>query len=115
VGRGETLLGCRLDVDAVAATDSLSPRDLLPGDELRDANEPFDLPREPAPPPRILVPALDVREQRRGLVAERLRSGRLFGVDGVLQLRRAEVAVDQPVQVLAEPEAELDVALGDLR
>ncbi len=61
VGRGEPLLGRRPDVDAVAAPDGVPPRDLPPGDELRDADEPFDLACEPTSSLRVLVPALHVR------------------------------------------------------
>ena len=106
----EALLRRALDLEPVAAPDGVAPRHLDPGRHLGDALEPVDLRGQPAPPLLFEVGHRDVRAKRARFLEELLERLRVaFG-----ELRRPVVAVDEPVDVLAEPEPEAQVPLGDL-
>jgi hypothetical protein len=108
----EPLLRRGLDVESVTASHRLAPADRSAGNQLGDALEPGELRRKPVPPLRILN-GVEVDANSARLVDQRFGVDLRFGLDDRLQLRRAEVRIDEPVNVLAEAEPEEDVALCD--
>ena len=90
--------------DAVAALDLVRVGELFAGEHAGVGAQTLGLVAQPA----VLEPG----EQRVAVRDELCRVGRLRCVDLLLQLRRAVVRVDEPVDVPPEPQAEEDVVLG---
>jgi len=93
----------RFRADAVAAFDLVGVGELLAGEDAGVRAKAEHLVSEPA--------VADICEQRLGVGRERGRVHERLGVGLLLQLERAVVRVDEPVDVPAEPQAEQEVAL----
>src|SRR5581483_4035336 len=99
--------GRPLRPDAVAPLDLVHVGDRLAREHARVRGERLDLVGQPA--------VLQVGEERVGVVGEPGRLDRLLGADALGEGGRAVVGVDEAVDVPAEAQAELEVALGDRR
>ena len=97
--------------DAVAALDLVGERELLAGELARDRLDADELGAEPAAP--LFLQPVELGPEPGCLLCERRRFGERLRADPLLDRRIAVVGVDEPVDVPPEPEAELDVALGD--
>ena len=98
--------------DAVAPLDLVDERDLLARKAARDGLETKQLGAQPVP--ALFLEPVEVLDQRGRVAGDVGRREELLGVHALLDLRRAEVRVDETVDVAAEPEAELEVALRDV-
>ena len=106
MSRLEDVLGSSLRADAVAALDLVLEGDLLAGQVPGDRLQSHELRVQPAV-------SLDSRSfaASRGELGGRLE---LLGLHLLRQLGRAVVGVHEPVDVAAQPQAQLDVSGGDL-
>ena len=108
----ESLLGDALGADAVAALDLVGVLDLLAREPAGDGLGADELRPKPGAP--ALVEAVQALEQR-GCVAREVGGvAQLLGLDPLFDLGRPVVGVDKPVDVAAEPQAELEVASGNV-
>ena len=108
----EALLGDALGADAVAAFDLVGVGDLLAREPAGDGLGTDELRPEPGPP--ALFEPVQVFEQRGCVAREAGRVAELLGLDPLFDLRRPVVGVDEPFDMATEPQAELEVASGNV-
>jgi hypothetical protein len=106
VGSLENVLGSSLRPHAVAALDLVLERDLLTGQMSGDRLQADELRVKPA--------VLGQLSELCRVLGELGGCLQLFGFHPLRELGRAVVGVDQPVGVAAQPQAQLDVGVGDL-
>ena len=107
---GEHRLGRAVRAEAEASLDLVGVAEPLARQPPRERLDAEELVVEPGAPPRIELLALpQLPAQRRRVVREHRRRAKLLGGDAVADLGRAEVRVDEAVDVPTEPQAELDV------
>ncbi len=94
----------QLGPNAVAALDLVDIGDLGAREHVRVGRAPLHLVAQPA--------VFELGHQRVAVGGELRGVDGLLGVDLLLELGRAVVRVDQTVDMLAEPQSELEVALG---
>ena len=106
MSRLEHVLGSPLRADAVTALDLVLEGDILAGQAPGDRLQSHELRVQPA-----VLARLSKLRRLRGELGGRLE---LFGLHLLRQLGRAVVGVHEPVDVAAQPQAQLDVSGGDL-
>src|SRR5262249_29554380 len=104
----ENLLRYSLGPDAVATLDLVGEGDLLAGEPPGDRLEPEQLRVDPPGADRL--EAVQRLAERGGVGDEVAGRAQRLGIDGGRDLGRAEVAVDEPVHMPVQAQAELDVS-----
>jgi len=111
---GEYVLGHALGPDAVAALDLVEIRDLLPGENARVDADASELVAEPAGA-RVAEPGLrELGGQHVRVRGEGFGRSKSLGGHRVREPRRTVVGVDEPVDVLPQPEPQCEVALHQI-
>ena len=95
--------------EAHASLDEVKIRQRIAGQSGRLGLECVDLGREPGATPLVGHLGQHAIAQRHRVRAEGDRGAALFEVDLGLEIGRAEVAIDQPGDVLVEPQREQEV------
>ena len=116
VRRAVRRLRSQLWPDAVALLDLVGVREALARKHAGVGAEPVDLIRQPAPALRVEPGgARHVGGERIRLRCQLGGVDRRCGDDGICQLGRAVVGVDEPVDVPPERQSQRQVALDDVR
>lgn len=99
---------------AEASFDLVGPGDVFTREARGDARERFELTVQPAPAIFLEVGYAEPLQQDSRFIAEALRIDELIGSDGSLPSPWSDERVDELVDVAADPQAQPDVALGDV-